>query len=264
MGHAIDGVLPSDVEQPFRHHLELCARCKREHDLEVLAKQLVRGRLRRVVTPPHITQGILHAIRQETRAEQGLLDRFLQSRVLAPALAVGIAAVVMLLMFTPRQPDNGAARHTASNDIINQTITNFALIRSGEMKPTVVSCYPEGVVGFFERNNVRFAVHVKSIEECDWYGAISSEYAGVTLAHVMYRIGDEILYVYQVDQREVGTNAALGLPPAAKAALAETGWYTDPSHPDCNVVLWTTESGTLCVAVSTMKKDRLLAFLTSR
>jgi hypothetical protein len=104
---------------------------------------------------------------------------------------------------------------------------------------------------------------VKNIESCDWYGASSSDYNGVKLAHVVYKIGDELMYVYQVSEQDVEKGSLLQLPLAARTALAETNWYTDPDHPECNVVLWR-DNGTLCAAVSTMKKDRILALLTAK
>jgi hypothetical protein len=266
MGSALDGVLPDNVQQQFRHHIEACTPCRNAFELELLAKRIVRGHVSRVPTPQGVFESVVRTIRHEAPAStsEGWLNRFFRTRFLAPAVAVGVAAVVMMWMVSPKSSTDLEALHTAPNDVINQSIVNFALIRSGEMKPAVVSCYPEGVVGFFERNNARFAVHVKSLDDCDWYGAISTEYAGVSVAHVMYHVGDEVLYVYQVDRKEVGAASKLGLPPAAMAALTETGWYTDPTHPGCNVVLWTTEAGTLCAAVSTMSKDRLLALLTTR
>jgi hypothetical protein len=50
------------------------------------------------------------------------------------------------------------------------------------------------------------------------------------------------------------------MPPAARTSLQKTGWYTDPHHPRCNVVVWISNE-TLCVAVSSMKKDEMLALL---
>jgi hypothetical protein len=99
------------------------------------------------------------------------------------------------------------------------------------------------------------------MENCEWYGAISSDYGGIKLAHVVYKVDEYTMYVYQVEQDAIKEGSPLQLPAAARASLEKSGWYTDPEHPDHNVVLWTT-NGTLCAAVSSLKKDRLLALLT--
>ena len=69
--------------------------------------------------------------------------------------------------------------------------------------------------------------------------------------------------MYEVEKEQAMRGPILSLPSAARASLQETGWYTDPQHKDCNVVLWTVNK-TLCAAVSTMKKDRMLALLTAK
>ncbi|HXG38687.1 MAG TPA: zf-HC2 domain-containing protein [Bacteroidota bacterium] len=267
IGHALDGELPKEHEAEFRRHVTVCSPCRNAYELETLAKNIVRSKLKRVPTPPHVYETVVRTLRVEQEVapssdSSSWWERILHRRFLFPALAMGVVAVVFL-MFTPTNYSDQATRHTAANDIINQSIVNFALVRSGEIKPTMISCYPEGVIGFFERNGLRFAVNVKNIESCEWYGASSSEYNGVKLAHVVYKIGDDMMYVFQVSENDVQQGSLFQLPPAAREALAETNWYTDPEHPDCNVVLWR-DKGTLCAAVSTMKKDRILALLTAK
>ncbi len=259
-------MLPKQAEADFRHHVTVCPPCRTAYELESLAKRIVQQKVKRLPTPPQVYEAVVRTLGVEKEVAPTTsrwFDRLFGSRYLVPALLTGATAIVVLLMFTPAQRTDQSTRHTAANDIINQSIINFALVRSGELKPSMVSCYPEGVVGFFERNGMRFAVNVKSLENCEWYGAISSDYNGVRLAHVVYKIGDDIMYVFQVSEDEVQEGSLLQMPPAAKQALASTNWYTDPDHPDCNVVLWK-DKGTLCAAVSTMKKDRLLALLTAK
>lgn len=268
IGHALDGELPKEHEAEFRRHVTICPPCRTTYELEALAKRIVRSKIKRIPTPPHVYETIVRTLRIEqevapSSAASSWWERLLHRRFLFPALAMGAVAVAFLLMFTPTNYSDQATRHTAANDIINQSIVNFALVRSGEIKPSMISCYPEGVIGFFERNGLRFAVNVKNIESCEWYGASSSEYNGVKLAHVVYKIGNDIMYVLQVSENDVQQGSLLQIPAAAREALAETNWYTDPEHPDCNVMLWR-DQGTLCAAVSTMKKDRILALLTAK
>ncbi|MEX2090213.1 MAG: hypothetical protein WEB62_10595, partial [Bacteroidota bacterium] len=152
--------------------------------------------------------------------------------------------------------------HTAANDVINRSYKKFLSIRDGELKPSMVSCFPESVLAYFEQQNPRVSVKLLNVPNSDWYGAIADEHGGVKLAHVVYKLGDEIVYVFQANQSEVLNSSSFSLPPAALSALKQSGWYTDPGHPDCSVVVWIVDE-TLCTAVSTMKKDRLLAMLTT-
>ncbi len=178
-----------------------------------------------------------------------------------PSLAAGIASVALILLLAlPQGSHVNSLSSLAPNDIIRQTHENFMLIRKGELVPTMVSCERDLVVGFFEKNNVRFAVAVPPMEGCDWYGATTDEYEGAVLAHVVYKIGDDYLYLYQVEKSEVGARSALSLPETVLASLGKTGWYTDIDHAECTIILWSL-NGTLCAAASTMSKERMMALL---
>ncbi len=172
----------------------------------------------------------------------------------------GSAALTVVLV-TPNDSPSNAYMHTGKNDIINQTLNNFSLVQSGQLKPSMIACYSDVIVGYFRRQNVEFAVSIVSDDSCDWYGAVANTYDGVNLAHIVYKRGDDLLYVYEVKKTDALEGSVLSLPAPARESLTRTGWYTDPQHKECNVVLWTVNE-TLCAAVSTMKKDRLLAFLS--
>jgi hypothetical protein len=266
-GDAIDRVLPADVEQEFRMHLEGCRRCRNAYELEKLSKQVVQQHITHAVTPESVRASVSKSLKQAYRESLGRaggwIERLLSPGVLIPTLAGGVVFAAFIVLLTlPNESTYDMSAHNAPNDVINLTFKNFALIRSGQFQPALVACSPESIADFFERNNVDFTVNVLKVP-CDSYSAIWSEYEGVKVAHVLYKIGGEMLYVYQVSQDEALKGPKLSLPPAAKTALAKSGWYTDPNHPNCNIVVWTV-NGTLCVASSTMKKEKLLAVLTTQ
>lgn len=267
MGEAIDRELPGGKKDRFFAHLNACLPCRNEFELELLAKNVLRKTLSHIPTPSGVSESILDLIRSEAasaRNEGSWLSRFFSKRFLAPALSAGIIVVLLILLFAlPRGSGDDPYAHTAQNDIINQSLSNFALVRSGELRPSMVACYSDVVIGYFKEQDAEFAVSVISDDSCDWFGAMTNSYEGVKLAHIMYKRGNDLLYVYELRKQEALEGSAFSLPTAAKRSLAETGWYTDPQHEDCHVVLWTVNE-TLCAAVSTMKKDRLLALLTPR
>lgn len=267
-GDALDRSLPTQLKQEFLAHLEICRRCRNAYELEELAKHVIQTTLRFITTPPSVQRFVVRALRREyrdtTSPSGGWLELLFLRRAYVPALAGAIAVIVFVLFVSlPRDSPDSQTAHTASNDIINLSYKNFILVRSGQLKPVLVSCTPESVATYFKESQLNFAVDVIKLPDCEWYGAMASEYNGVKLAHVMYRVGEHWMYIYEVSHDDAIGRARMTLPPAAKTALATSGWYTDPDHPDCSVVVWKTD-GTLCAAVSTMKKEKLLAMLTAR
>ncbi len=268
LGDAIDRTLPKQIESAFQAHLRGCRACRNSYELEQLAKYAVQSKIRRMSTPPQVYTSVLSALRSEYALSFPSGEKWwnwsINRRTTLPALAGGIALVVFALFF--RGPQNRVEQltaHTAANDLINQTYRNFLRVRSGELKPSLTSCFPESIQAYFLQQDTRFAVNILPLPNSDWYGAIANEYGKVKLAHVVYKLGDEWLYVSQVHESAALSGEELSLPPAAKEALETSGWYTDPLHPECSVVVWKV-NGTLCTAVSTMKKERLLAMLTTQ
>lgn len=266
-GDAIDREIPVAIRADFFAHVRACLPCRNDYELELLGKHILRNTVGRVVSPAGVHQSVLRSLRQQYENVEnrgGWLVRLFAGKILAPALTAGLAIIALFVFLSlPRTPATDEFAHTAPNDIINQSLSNFALVRSGELKPSMVACYSDVMIGYFHRQDVDFAVSVLSDDSCDWYGAMSNDYGGVKLAHIVYKRGDDLLYVYEVDKDQAMQGPVLSLPHAARVALNQTGWYTDPKHKDCNVVLWTVNK-TLCAAVSTMKKDQMLALLAAK
>ena len=268
LGDAIDKSLPEHVKEEFHAHLDVCRSCRNTYELEVLAKSLVQGKVKRISTPPSVHAAVELSLQEEyiqPAGHKSFIERIFRRRPLLPTLATGFALAVFLyfLILPTKNDSRSESSHSAANDVMNQTLNNFSLVRSGELQPKMISCFPEAVQDFFEKNGFTSPVKMVKLSNCDWYGAGYSEYNGVKIAHVMYKMEEETLYVYQIKQDDVIQGSILGLPPAAKKELARSGWYTDPIHgDDCNIIVWI-EDGTLCAASSTMKKDKLLALLTT-
>ena len=267
-GDAIDRSLPNGLGKEFQAHLDKCKPCRRDVALEKLSKYMVQQNVKQVPIPRSIQSSILSSLRFEYKQQEpdfgSWLAGLLPFHVAFHALAGGIVAVVFFVIVSSRtDPSYQMTAHTAPNDIIHLSFANFALVQSGNMQPAMVTVAPESVGDFFQRSNLQFGVHIPKFKACEWCGGSASEGSGVKQAHLLYRMGKDLVYVFEVSDDDALYGTQVSLPLAAKRALAQSGWYTDPDHPDCNVVLWKTDEA-VCVAVSTMKKAQLLALLTTR
>ncbi|MDP2884273.1 MAG: zf-HC2 domain-containing protein [Ignavibacteria bacterium] len=267
-GDAIDGSLPNGVEEKLQAHLNKCKPCRGEVVLEKLSKDMVRQNVKQIPTPRNIRSSILKSLRLEFEQLEPDQESWLASlfplRVVVPALAAGIVTTLFFLMVSTRvDPLYQMTAHSSSDDIIHQSFANFALLQAGIMLPAMVTTVPESMGDFFRKSDLQFGVDIPKLRNCDWSGGSASECSGVKRAHLFFKIGSESVYVFEVSDDDALYGTQISLPLAAKRALAQSGWYTDPSHPDCNVILWRTDEA-VCVAVSTMKKEQLLALLPTR
>jgi len=266
-GDAIDGTLSVDDRQEFLKHVSACGVCRRELELESVTKATIRKRIQRVSTPPDVRSFVLRSLGEASALaieQPSWLERLFTGRRLFPSLATMFVVIALMYYFFPSGPSPEAlAMHTSSNDVMLKTVQNFTKIREGQMRPSSVACDPQVIASYFRKNGLHFAADTKMLEDCDWYGASYSDSDGIQAAHVVYQMGEEIAYVYEVKKEEALEGSKLSLPVAARESLLKTGRYTDPLHPNCNIVVWT-ENGTLCSAVSTMSKDRLAAIFASR
>lgn len=265
-GSAIDGFLPQDVEHEFQAHLERCPPCHQEVALEKLSKHLVQHHVSWVPTPRSIQTLVLASLHQEYAiggsADRSWMARVSRFRILVPVLAGGaVAAAFFLMAGTPGDRSPRMTAHTADNDIIHQSFNTLALLKTGQLAPSMISSVPESVRGFFRRSSLQFGVQIPKVRGSEWCGGSTSDNKGVPQAHLLYKLGEEWLYVCEMSNSDAMSGAHLSLPPAAKIALARSGWYTDPMHPNCNVVLWKADE-VVCVAVSTIRKERLVALLS--
>jgi hypothetical protein len=265
-GSAIDGFLANDVKNEFQTHLERCRPCRQEIALEKLSKQLVQRHVSWIPTPRSIQTLILTSLIDEYNAagsgDDSWVARVTRFSTLVPVLAGGaVAAVFFLLVGIPSDRSSRFSAHTAENDIIHQSFETLALLKTGQLAPALVSSAPESVSAFFARSSLRFGVQVPHLRGSNWCGGSASDNKGVKQAHLLYRLGDEWVYVCETSGDDAMSGTQLSLPPAAKIALTASGWYTDPMHPNCNVVVWKKDE-VVCVAVSTMGKEQLLVLLT--
>lgn len=265
IGPILDSQLAVDIKSAFHDHIANCYSCKREYELERLAKALVQSNLKRAALPDNMRRTILSNVYGEP-AVGNLLERVRSTIIQIPgtAYAATLAAIILVIILFPNTPAEDPLRHVGERDVMVQASANLVSFRNGTLQPSLTACSPESIYKYLMSQKVPFKVNVRPIEQCDAYSAIVNEYEGVRLAHVVYKLDKDLLYVYQVKKEEtIGGGAHLAMPEAAMTSLQNTGWYTDSMHAGCNVVLWE-ENGTLCAAASTMTKKRMLEVLAER
>lgn len=262
ISEAVDNRLRSDVQSHFATHATLCPPCRSEFEVEQITKSVVQKNVLHRSVPGELYYSVLKSVRESSSSSRSWLSAFFGEAFLNPAVAL-VALLMVAVGAVSLLQKNNAIPISNDKNIIVQSLNNYSAAMTGMFKPTLVSHDPSDVKDYLAKET-SFEVNVATLEGCDWCGGFLSDFDGVKLAHVVYKIGGEgLLYVYQVDMNEAIHGNKIGLPENAKAALAKTGWYFEQTNDKCNVVLWR-HKNTLCAAVSRIDKDKMVALLSEK
>ena len=91
-------------------------------------------------------------------------------------------------------------------------------------------------------------------------GGNSTRYQNEALAHLVYKHGNDIVYLYQAKYQDVLKGTTLNLPSDVIDELRRTGWYFENQIPDCSLIIWV-EDSLICCVIADVTKDQLLASL---
>lgn len=250
----------------FDEHARLCPPCRREYESELSTKELVHNRVHMVAVPLILYRSITEKLQRPlkgSRSVQTLSARLFQSPLIRPAIAFVLTAIVVILVVRPTEPPRGIPFLTAAgyapNNVVHQSVENYHKVLRGEITPQLVSSQNSEVQNFFS-GKTDFPVEVPVMRQCTLVGAVVNQHEGVGLAHVVYRTGNDIIYLYQACWQTVQRGEKLELAPEIGTELTKGGWYLSGEPGGDAIVLW--KSGpTLCIAVSHMKSDHLLECL---
>ncbi len=267
MSAAVDHELDPQQRLLFDEHIGRCPPCRSEYELEAMTKTIVQRRIQMVKTPGNVVASVVEEFEKAKLQPpyKGFGERVREFFALPwakPVVALSAALIVVVLavnVLDHGKPPVSMTSSKATNNVIYQAISYYPAIVSGDMKPEMLTISSTEIKSFF-RDKVDFEVKVLDIQNCDMMGSMISEPNGEKVAHVIYRLGPNILYLYQVNFDDVLAGKRLSLPEKAKAELNRTGWYVEEHMPDCNVIIWKTGQ-TLCLAVAKMEKNDLLALL---
>ena len=262
---AVDGRLPAPDQESFNEHARKCARCRREFEDEQSLAGMIRARVRAAKVPPVVLEAILAATSRPVETLLASRARSLHAWQTNPraraaaAFLLAFASVVWLFARSADGPHEREASLASVGDIVDQSVANYEEAVNGRMVPQVVSDRPDNVRTYFQ-GKTGFPVFVPSMRECTLVGGGVDEYRGMHLAHVLYRHGRQLIYLYQACRASVMEGDTLALSCEARSDLDRTGWHCSTAPDGAAIVLWV-RGRTICAAVGRMNGEHLMAHL---
>ncbi len=260
---AVDRQLTESEMAVFKEHGRLCPPCRYEYEAERATKSVVQLRARHERTPDRVAHRVIEQVgRDGLYGRARWFSEVLRKPLVKPVLGFSLAFIaVLVFLSSPPSPSPISEASLLPNDVILQSLMNHRAVLDGTIKPQIISNEPAQLESLFAQIT-DYSVHMPRMKNCRLVGGVQNEYAGAKLAHLVYQRDTDIVYVYQTCLATVLKGEKLCIPFQAKEALERTGWFIESEPDGRTVILW--EKGrALCVAVSRMSKDDLMACLTS-
>ncbi len=251
---AVDNRLSEVDRNFFEEHIEKCPSCRNDFELDALTKDFVKTKITRHTTPDSVAMRIKQEIEKQVASEQrttSIFTRYPLARAAMIAMVVFGAAFIIYLLNSPDLQNTVQAAN-----MMDQSIENYDLFLAGTIQPQQFGQSVDELREYF-RERVDFPVVLKPVKECEWVGGVLSDYNGLSLAHLVYKMPTGIVYVYQANWKEVRKGNKISLSNGAITSLSQTGWYVNGSHDKYSVVMWLYNNETVCTAVSSMEKSEL-------
>ncbi|MCC7437303.1 MAG: hypothetical protein IT211_02285 [Armatimonadetes bacterium] len=210
-----DGNQPNPTEAP-------CDDCKTTFERELAARMNVSERAAQPISEPRQLGGInappeaaptaQNVVRDAAALATANADRTPSSRFGAWGMLAGAGlalAGAILLLNRPEQPSTtlpiqSPARASAPSgkpvpalNLFNAANSNVAALISGQVKPEMETDSKEELSEFFKERGVRYAVKFPTTQLA-LAGGFVSNHGNVAVAHLVYRSGQQTMYVLQL------------------------------------------------------------------
>ncbi len=265
MSGAVDKQLLMNDSQGFYEHIEICGSCREEYELERLTKAYLKRKITFVDVPYDLEQTILTQL--STQKDEGFLARLISNSTFQPVLAVGLVLVLAVVLFFANKPDliMPSSQSNELNvapigqqDALSIAESNFQDVLSGKFKPQVTSIATADVAAFITQN-AGYPVQLPSLPSADWVGGSVSTQGGNKLAHVVYKMGENYVYICSFP-RQIIDSRKVSLSSDCKSAIKNNGWFWGEDSNGDTQAAWSNDDH-VCIATANIEKKDLAAYL---
>ncbi len=276
MSGAVDNQLLHDESSEFQHHIEICGSCREEYELERLTKAYLRRKITFVDVPYDVERAIVEQFSSESQSAilkpkedkgGGFISRLFKNRIFQPVLAVGMVAVIGIVLFFANKPNlilpNSkvpAEVLSTQEDALSLAEINFQDVLSGKFKPEVTAVAMPEVASYISQN-AGYTVQFPAVASADWIGGSVSNFSGNKMAQVVYKMGEDYIYICSFPKNAVDSKR-ISFPSRCSNAIENNGWFwSENSNGDIQAA-WS-DAGHVCIATSNLERADLASYLKS-
>lgn len=283
-----DRVDQEEYRQKVQQHITYCPDCRAAFELELKTKMVVRQSAQRVTVPDVLRQSITEQVdaASQQRKEQiirsagaeapaGWLDRFADT-FMSP-LGVGLAVILVIIgayvVFVPEPPTvaervvEGSsgdvveqAPPAAPENFFNKAAMNFAAILEGNLKVQHATGDQQELAKYFRDKGVAYSVSFPKVR-AQLAGGVVSEHGTTRFAHLVYTVGDTIIYLFEVPKDELRKGAVVYVTPDVMNQLEGGKVFWEEPYGTMRLVMFR-NGDIICAAVSNAPRRSVEQLLT--
>ncbi len=261
-----DGHLTSAEAARLRDAMAHSEALRSEYETVNAVRSLLRERADRLRMP--VPADVERSIRQAIAAEQSqpraqqrgfrnqLLDHVLDAVIdylRRPAIAVAVAAVALVtVVWFAVDRSAGPAPYR----LYEASYANFQDIVGGTLKLGKRTSDPSVLASFFRDQGVAYDVFFPTLD-ATLEGGVVSEHHGQRYAHLVYRAGDHVIYIFEVDEPSIETNV-IAMASDVADDLEQSRWHWEERSGVGTMFVWESNN-IVCSAVSDLRTQDLSA-----
>ena len=257
-----DGHLSSAEANRLQHEMMQDEALRAEYETVDAVRTMLRERADRLrmPVPADVERSIRLAIAAEQSQSRARRERWLDTVIdtvidylRRPAIAVGVAAVALVAVVwfaVDRSSD------TAPFRLYEASYANFQDIVGGTLELGKRTSNPAELASFFRDQGVAYDVFFPTID-ATLEGGVVSEHHGQRYAHLVYRAGDHLIYIFEVDEPSIEGNM-IAMASDVADDLEHSRWHWEERAGVGTMFVWESNN-IVCSAVSDLRTQDLSA-----
>jgi len=193
-----------------------------------------------------------------TRSSFSSFLALLRRPAVAIPMLIASAAIIVLVSSierpTVQQPMVASVAPLV--DLQLQSYENFSAILRGELTVQHETSSKSDLQEWFADNGVTYAVQFPAIE-AQLVGGVVSKHEQKRFAHLVYSVGNHIVYMFEVDESSIAERS-VGLEPTIADNLDQRRWHWEERKDTGTLFMWKSNN-VVCAAVSDLQTDELSA-----
>lgn len=284
-----DRVDEQEYRQKVQQHITYCPDCRAAYELELRTKMVVRQSAERAAASDALRQAIssgVDAMSEDRRQEiahaaaagqrGGLLDRFGEYFLSPAGVAVALLLVILgsYVLFVPAVSETGPVLVEGNGEVVpvpvaevpenffNKAAQNFSAILEGKLTVQHPTKDRGDLNEYFRSNGIAYPVAFPQVR-ADLAGGVISQHGATKFAHLVYTVGDTIIYFFEVPHNALQKGDVVYVAPNVLADLEGGKQFWEEPNGTMRLVMY--RSGdVIMAAVSNAPKRSLEQLLAVR